>query len=50
MAKGNGGAAVRVSRAGRGDAGKDHAGGVKGAGDTGRAGGAGISDGAARVL
>lgn len=50
MAKGNGGAAVRVSRAGRGAVGKDHAGGGQGAGDTGRAGGAGISDGAARVL
>ena len=48
--QGNGGAAVRFSRAGGGDEGQDHAGGGQGAGDTGRPGGTGISDGAARVL
>lgn len=50
IGQGNGGAAVRVSRAGGGTAGQDHAGGGQGAGDTGRPGGAGISDGAPRIL
>ena len=50
LAQRYGGAAVRVPGAGRGEARVDHAGGGQGAGDTGRAGGADISDGAAQML
>lgn len=50
LAQRNGGAAVRVPGAGRGEARDDHAGGGTGAGDTGRAGGASVSDGAAKML